>query len=57
MFGEILALKAYAYDFLILERIRAFLVTVSTFLLRDGRTGTVEAGGTALGSRVGVGFN
>ena len=57
MFGEILALEAYAYDFLILERIRAFLVTVSTFLLRDGRTGTVEAGGTALGSRVGVGFN
>ena len=57
MFGEILALKAYVYDFLILERIRAFLVTVSTFLLRGGRTGTVEAGGTALGSRVGVGFN
>ena len=57
MFGEILALEAYAYDFLILERIRAFLVTVSTFLLRGGRTGTVEAEGTALGSRVEVGFN
>jgi len=57
IFGEILALEAYAYNFLILERIRAFLVTVSTFLLRGGRTGTVEAGGTVLGSRVEVGFN
>jgi len=34
MFGEILALEAYVYDFLILERIKAFLVTVLTFLLR-----------------------
>jgi len=54
MFGKILALKAYMYNFLMLERIRAFLVMVLTFLLRDGRTGTVGAERTALGDRVEV---
>ena len=57
MFGKILALEAYAYDFLMLERIRAFLVMVSTFLLRGGGIETVGVGGTALSGRVGVGFD
>ena len=57
MFGEILALEAYVYDFLILERIRAFLITLSTFLLRGDRIETVGAEGTALNGRVGVGSN
>ena len=55
MFGKILALEACAYNFLTLEKIRAFLVMVSTFLLRGGGTKTVRVEGTALGGRVGVG--
>jgi len=57
MFGKILALEACAYDFLILNRIRAFLVTVSTFLLKGNGTETVEVEGIVLGGGVGVGFN
>jgi len=50
MFGKILALKACAYDFLTLEKIGAFL-------LRGCGIGTVGAGGTVLGGRVGVDSN
>jgi len=57
IFGKILALEACVYNFLMLERIRAFLVMVLTFLLRDGRTRTVGVGRTALDGRVEVGSN
>ena len=57
MFGEILALEACVYNFLILKRIKAFLVMVLTFLLRGHKIGTVGVEGTALGGRVGVDSN